>query len=100
MERGRRRTGRGGGGVNLSSTFELRLHRSVYTLCLTQNKYPRSFCRMGPCLLMDKSAVQALPKRLLSVLSRHYHLNIPPILITEILGDLIKKGPHGGPTWM
>lgn len=54
---------------------------------------------MGPCLLMDKSAIQALPKRLLPALSRHYYLNIPPILVTEILGDLTKAS-QGGPTWM
>lgn len=53
------------------------------------------FCRMGPTLLADKCSIQSLaPEELYSVGSVFY-LNVPPILIQEIAGDLKKKSKHG-----
>ena len=48
---------------------------------------------MGPTLICDKSTLQALNKDELSVLRKYYSLNLPPILLMEILGDL-KKHPN------
>ena len=45
---------------------------------------------MGPILLCDKSTLQALGRRELNVLRRYYFLNMPPVLLVEILGDLHK----------
>ncbi len=45
---------------------------------------------MGPILICDKSALQALSRGELNVLRKYYFLNIPPVLLTEILGDLKK----------
>jgi hypothetical protein len=45
---------------------------------------------MGPILILDKSALQGLSRREVWRLRRHFSLNIPPILIAEILGDLAK----------
>ena len=47
---------------------------------------------MGPTIICDKSSLQALSKDELSVLRKYYSLNVPPILLVEILGDL-KKHP-------
>ncbi len=54
---------------------------------------------MGPPLLLDKSGLQALPQRLLLTLSRYYLLVVPPILVLEVLGDLLKTR-QGGKEWM
>ena len=48
---------------------------------------------MGPTLMLDKSALQALSRKEVRRLRRHFSLNIPPILISEILGDLAKAKP-------
>jgi len=45
---------------------------------------------MGPILICDKSTLQALNPSELNALRRYYSLNIPPVLIVEILGDLKK----------
>jgi hypothetical protein len=45
---------------------------------------------MGPVLICDKSTLQALSPDELSALRRYYSLNIPPVLLIEILGDLKK----------
>ena len=46
---------------------------------------------MGPILLCDKSAIQSLQRSAPSLLHRYFWINIPPILVIEILGDLTKK---------
>jgi len=48
---------------------------------------------MGPVIICDKSTVQALSRNELNTLRRYYSLNIPPVLLVEILGDL-KKHPN------
>ena len=45
---------------------------------------------MGPNLICDKSALQALNRDELSAMRRYFSLNIPPVLLVEILGDLKK----------
>ena len=45
---------------------------------------------MGPNLICDKSTLQALSRDELSALRRYYSLNIPPVLLVEILADLKK----------
>ena len=45
---------------------------------------------MGPNLICDKSTLQVLNPAELTALRRYYSLNIPPILLVEILGDLKK----------
>jgi hypothetical protein len=45
---------------------------------------------MGPSIICDKSSLQALSKDELSVLRTYYSLNLPPIILMEILGDLKK----------
>lgn len=46
---------------------------------------------MGPRIILDKSAIQALSKIEIDFLFKHYYVVVTPILIFEILGDL-KKG--------
>jgi hypothetical protein len=46
---------------------------------------------MGPTIILDKSSLQALSKKELVLLNKLYFVNIPPVLIIEILADL-KKG--------
>jgi hypothetical protein len=50
---------------------------------------------MGPIILCDKSALQCLHAAEMDVVRRYYHLNVPPILVSEILGDL-KLPPDDG----
>lgn len=45
---------------------------------------------MGPTLLCDKSTLQSLGPKELNCLRRFYFVNIPPVLLVEILGDLKK----------
>src|SRR6266478_4426934 len=45
---------------------------------------------MGPILLCDKSTIQGLSATELNMLRRNYSLNIPPVLLMEILADLRK----------
>jgi hypothetical protein len=49
---------------------------------------------MGPILILDKSALQRLSRTEVWRLRKHFSLNIPPILIAEILGDLAKAKPE------
>ena len=51
---------------------------------------PRYIRRMGPILICDKSSLQSLSPSELNVLRRYYSLNIPPVLLVEILADLKK----------
>lgn len=46
--------------------------------------------RVGPHLICDKSTIQGLSRPELNVLRRYYTLNVPPVLLLEILGDLKK----------
>lgn len=52
---------------------------------------------MGPILLPDKSAIQALSTAELNFLRRYYTLNVAPILLLEILGDLKKETADNNP---
>jgi hypothetical protein len=45
---------------------------------------------MGPILICDKSTLQGLSRAELNLLRRNYSLNIPPVLLMEILADLKK----------
>lgn len=49
---------------------------------------------MGPVLICDKSTLQALGPNELNALRRYYSLNIPHVLLVEILADLRKEGDH------
>src|SRR5215510_12308822 len=48
---------------------------------------------MGPQLLLDKSALEALSDDEISFMCIHYYNVIAPVIIAEILGDL-KKFPE------
>ena len=45
---------------------------------------------MGPIILCDKSSLQTLRPDELSCLRRYYFLNVPPVLLIEIIADLKK----------
>lgn len=45
---------------------------------------------MGPHIILDKSALEALSANELAFLIKHYSVNIVPVLVAEILGDLSK----------
>lgn len=45
---------------------------------------------MGPAIILDKSAFQALSEAELHFLYKYYYVVIPPILILEIIGDISK----------
>lgn len=45
---------------------------------------------MGPHIILDKSALEALSAKELAFLIKHYSVNIVPVLVAEILGDLSK----------
>jgi hypothetical protein len=50
---------------------------------------------MGPNAILDKSAFQALSYREHREVSRYFEVNIAPVLILEILGDLTKQYRNG-----
>lgn len=50
---------------------------------------------MGPIIILDKSALQALAREEILFLMKHYSVNVPPILLIEILADLKKGGKEG-----
>jgi hypothetical protein len=50
---------------------------------------------MGPITILDKSAFQALSERELVFLEKHMMMNIPPVLVFEVLGDLSKEAAKG-----
>lgn len=45
---------------------------------------------MGPTIMLDKSALQSFSKDEMMTLYRYYFLNIPPVLVIEVLADLKK----------
>lgn len=50
---------------------------------------------MGPIIILDKSTLQSLSDNERLFLSKYFILNIPPILIMEIWGDLAKPNKPG-----
>ncbi|MDA2926543.1 hypothetical protein MYX78_04805 [Acidobacteria bacterium AH-259-G07] len=46
-------------------------------------------------ILLDKSTLQSLSSDELMTLERHFFVNLPPVLIAEILADLRKKNGNG-----
>jgi hypothetical protein len=50
---------------------------------------------MGPTIILDKSSLQALSFDEIVILNNLYFVNITPVLVMEILGDLKKKSPDG-----
>lgn len=46
---------------------------------------------MGPTIITDKNAIQSLSQNEIHFLFKYYYVNIPPILVREILGDLAKN---------
>ncbi|MCC6695759.1 MAG: hypothetical protein IT365_09030 [Candidatus Hydrogenedentes bacterium] len=52
---------------------------------------------MGPTLILDKSALQSLSKIESFYLHRYFIVNIPPVLIMEILADLKKDDTRATP---
>lgn len=50
---------------------------------------------MGPNLILDKSTLQSLSSDELIFLNKYFIVNIPPILIMEICGDLSKPDKQG-----
>ena len=47
---------------------------------------------MGPVIILDKSALQALSREEIFFLHKHYFVNLLPVLFAEVLGDLHKYG--------
>jgi len=47
---------------------------------------------MGPIIILDKSAFQSLSNEELGFLSKHYTVNIPPVLVLDALADLKQNG--------
>jgi hypothetical protein len=45
---------------------------------------------LGPIIILDKSAFQSLTLEEVEILEKFYYINIPPILVLEIIGDLAK----------
>ena len=45
---------------------------------------------MGPIIILDKSVLQSLSFEEIKFLRRHYLVNIVPVLVIEILGNLKK----------
>jgi hypothetical protein len=50
---------------------------------------------MGPVIILDKSTLQSLSNDELLFLNKYFILNIPPVLIMEIWGDLAKPDKEG-----
>ena len=46
---------------------------------------------MGPTILLDKSTLQSLKATSAHELSRYFYLNVPPVLISEVLADIEKE---------
>lgn len=46
---------------------------------------------MGPVIILDKSAFQALSQRELQTLNQYFMHNVTPVLVTEVLGNLTKQ---------
>ena len=45
---------------------------------------------MGPTIITDKNAIQSLSRSEIHFLFKYFYVIIPPILVREILGDLVK----------
>lgn len=45
---------------------------------------------MGPLMVLDKSAIQSFNHQEISILTRYFTINIPQVLIVEIIADLTK----------
>jgi hypothetical protein len=52
---------------------------------------------MGPHLICDKSSLEGLNAKELAVVRRYLTLQVPPVLLTEILADLSKEFKRGEP---
>ncbi|MNS05456.1 hypothetical protein D3C72_368560 [compost metagenome] len=50
---------------------------------------------MGPVIVLDKSVIQSLSPKEIDFLYRYYSLNVAPILVVEVLGDLAKPDREG-----
>ena len=50
---------------------------------------------MGPIIILDKSTLQSLSDNELLFLNKYFILNIPPVLVMEIWGDLSKPTKPG-----
>ena len=50
---------------------------------------------MGPIIILDKSTLQSLSNEELVFLNKYFILNIPPVLVMEIWGDLAKPDKQG-----
>ena len=50
---------------------------------------------MGPIIILDKSTLQSLSDEELLFLNKYFILNIPPVLVMEIWGDLAKPNKQG-----
>jgi hypothetical protein len=58
---------------------------------------PRLTDAMALTLLLDKSILQNLSSREAEILSLHYLMNVPPVLLFEMLGNLAKLGQTDQP---
>jgi hypothetical protein len=45
---------------------------------------------MGPTVLLDKSTLQSIARRGTHELARYFLINLPPVLLLEILSGLAK----------
>ena len=44
---------------------------------------------MGPMIIVDKSTLQSFSPEEMAFLRKHYYMNVVPVLIIEILGNLM-----------
>lgn len=47
--------------------------------------------KMGPILVIDKSAFQSFSANELTILTRYFTINIPPVFVVEVIADLTKN---------
>lgn len=52
---------------------------------------------MGPSIILDKNALQGLSFLEVQALHRFYLVNIPPVLVKEVVGDMAKLAEEGTP---
>ena len=52
---------------------------------------------MGPSIILDKNALQGLSFLEVQALHRFYLVNIPPVLVKEVIGDMAKLTEKGTP---
>lgn len=52
---------------------------------------------MGPSIILDKNALQGLSFLEVQALHRFYFVNIPPVLVKEVIGDMAKLTVKGTP---